>query len=312
MGTMHGTELPDRALTREYIQKTRATADASAPHPTGNALQDFARPDAAFHLHVLASGSKGNAAVVETPDTAILIDCGLSKKAFMAACDTVGFDPARIEAVIVTHEHTDHTKGLGVTLRGLRAKGALPRVYATQGTRDASAELAKIAGAFPITCVENTQALSIGTVNVQFIPTSHDAADPVCMVFESLRNGFRDVLGFATDTGIVPDGLAGALTGARLLALESNHDAHMLQAGPYPASLKRRVAGDHGHLSNEQSDEALDDLLQPGLETVIGMHLSETNNLPRLARAALEDAVARTGHDAQVFTGFQGLPVSIG
>ena len=265
-----------------------------------------------FRLHVIASGSKGNAAILETPATCLLIDCGISKKQFMAGCDHVGFDPGRISSVIVTHEHSDHTKGLGATLRGLRKLGALPTIYATRGTFDSSSEMRKICDDFPIEFIAHSQSLSLGAINVQFVPTSHDAADPVCMVFETSDGVRRDVLGYVTDTGIFPDGLGGLLGKVRILALESNHDEQMLASGPYPGSLKRRVGGDQGHLSNGQSDTALEMLLSTSLETVIGMHLSETNNLPSLARSGFERVIERNAHPAQAYTGYQSMPISIG
>lgn len=265
-----------------------------------------------FHLHVIASGSKGNASILETPDTCLLIDCGISKKQFMAGCERVGFDPSRISSVIVTHEHSDHTKGLGVTLRGLRKLGTVPTIYSTEGTFNASSEMRTICDDFPVEFVVHSQNLSLGSINVQFVPTSHDAADPVCMVFEASDGARHDVLGYVTDTGVFPDGLFGLLGNVRILAMESNHDEHMLAIGPYPASLKQRVGGDRGHLSNDQSDAALEMLLSTSLEAVIGMHLSETNNLPSLARSGFEQVIGRNAHTAQALTGYQCMPVSVG
>lgn len=265
----------------------------------------------AFRLHVIASGSKGNAAVLETPSTCLLIDCGITKKRFLAGCDALGFDPARISSVIVTHEHSDHTKGLGVTLRGLRKLGTVPTIYTTQGTFNASGELKKIDDDFPIEFIAHAQDLSLGSIHVQFVPTSHDAADPVCMVFETFGVHGRDVLGYVTDTGIFPDGLADLLGEARILAMESNHDERMLANGPYPALLKRRISGEEGHLSNAQSDSALEALLSSSLETVIGMHLSETNNLPSLARSGFQQVVERNTHPARILTDSQSKPLTL-
>lgn len=264
-----------------------------------------------FRLHVIASGSKGNAAVLETATTCLLVDCGISKKQFMAGCDAVGFDPARISSVIVTHEHSDHTKGLGVTLRGLRKLGTVPTIYTTQGTYAGSSELQKISGDFPVQFISHSQDLILGAIHVQFVPTSHDAADPVCMVFETVDARQHDVLGYVTDTGVFPDGLPGLLDDARILALESNHDERMLANGPYPGYLKQRISGNEGHLSNAQSDDALEALLSASLETVIGLHLSQKNNLPSLARGGFEQVIERNGHPARVLTGSQEIPRSL-
>lgn len=311
---MFNTNDMEIGYTREQIESSRGSAAAEEPSTAGTQpeLSDFTEGRTGFHLHVIASGSKGNASIIETPTTCLLVDCGITKKAFMAGCDAVGFDPTRIEAVIVTHEHTDHTKGLGVTLRGLRKLGRIPRLYATQGTIDHSRELQAIASDFPISPIAHDQSMSIGAINIQFVPTSHDAADPVCMAFETACPAGRDVLGYVTDTGVFPDGLPGLLKDARLLALESNHDERMLREGPYPYALKQRVASDEGHLSNDQSDTALEALLNNRLETIVGMHLSETNNIPRLAKAGFQQVVDNWEHPAMVCTGRQRTPLSIG
>jgi phosphoribosyl 1,2-cyclic phosphodiesterase len=264
-----------------------------------------------FRLHVLASGSKGNASVLETPDTCILIDCGITKKLFMQGCKDLGFDPARIDAAIITHEHSDHTKGAGVILRGLRKLGLETPIYTTTGTFKASRALQEISDDFPIRLINHAQSLAIGSIGVQFVPTSHDAADPICMVFETRENGFRDVLGFVTDTGVFPDGLPGLLTEARILALESNHDADMLRTGPYPFMLKQRIASDFGHLSNDSCDAALESVLGGRMEAVIGMHLSQTNNTPRQARAGLEGVLKRNDHPARALVGSQNTPRTV-
>lgn len=292
-----------------------AEPGSAAPSNASNARRcksQPSRPDAVFRMHVLASGSRGNATVLETPDTCLLIDCGITKKAFLERCDAVEFDPTRIQAIIVTHEHSDHTSGLGVNLRGLRKLGCLPRIYTTQGTFDNSRELQAIASDFPVSPMAHDQALSLGTINVQFLPTSHDAADPVCMVFETVRKGCRDVAGYVTDTGVFPDGFGALVQDARLLALESNHDEDMLRQGPYPFALKQRIASASGHLSNDQSDNALASVLGNRLEAVIGMHLSETNNTPTLAYEGFQQVITRFGHPAHVYTGRQRTPVSIG
>jgi phosphoribosyl 1,2-cyclic phosphodiesterase len=311
---MYDTNPSENGYTREQIERSRALSgsDSATSLHSPQALSDFSEGRTGFHLHVIASGSKGNASIVETPTTCLLIDCGITKKAFMSGCEEVGFDPARIEAVLVTHEHTDHTKGLGVTLRGLRKLGRIPQICATQGTIDHSLELQAIASDFPISPIVHDQSMSIGAINIQFVPTSHDAADPVCMAFETECAAGRDVLGYVTDTGVFPDGLPSLLGDARVMALESNHDERMLREGPYPYALKQRVASDEGHLSNDQSDEALASLLNNKLQTVIGMHLSETNNVPRLARAGFQQVVDNWGHTATVYIGRQRMPLSIG
>lgn len=263
--------------------------------------------DEGFRLHVLASGSKGNAAIVQAGNQAVLIDCGITKKAFFERCTDVGFDPSCIQAVIVTHEHIDHTKGIGVVMRGLAKLGVQPEIYCTPGTYFNSRELAELQG-FDVYSVHNTSELMIGGIHVQLFPTSHDAADPVGMAFETSTAHGRDMLGYLTDSGVLPEAATKLFADARILALESNHDLKMLEEGPYPYHLKLRVASDFGHLSNRQSAEALERIAPSKLQVVCGMHLSETNNLHRLAVASLESDTL----PYQALAAWQNKAISIG
>ena len=152
-------------------------------------------------LHVLASGSRGNAAVVEDTATGkgVLVDCGICKRDFFARCDEAGFDPANLEAVLITHDHTDHTKGLGVVLRGLAKLGIEPAVFADDAVRAASKEIIVLEGASDLRAFSSGDALSLAGMQVHAFRTSHDAASSC---------GFRveadgDAVGFMTDTGIV-------------------------------------------------------------------------------------------------------------
>lgn len=260
-----------------------------------------------FSLHVLASGSKGNAAIVTAGGTAILIDCGITKKAFLERCEAVGFDPAGIDAVIVTHEHTDHTKGLGVVLRGLAKFDAHPVLYCTQGTLEASRELLSLREDHDVRTVDHAAELMVGGIRVQLFPTSHDAADPVGMAFETHSAWGTDMLGYLTDSGVFPQAARTLFAQARILAIESNHDPEMLETGPYPWPLKRRVASEVGHLSNAQSAAALDAIAPTKLQVVCGMHLSETNNLHRLAIESLESA----GTGAKTVAAWQNRAITL-
>ena len=268
-------------------------------------------PRGGFRLHVLASGSKGNAAIVEAGDQMVLVDCGITKKAFLERCSTCGFDPTRISDVIITHEHSDHTKGLGVVLRGLAKLGARPAVHCTRGTFGNSRELLGLQEAFDIRMVPDTAELQLGGIHVQLFPTSHDAAQPVGMAFEvatpDAPGGF-DTLGYLTDSGVLPDAAVKLFARARILAMEANHDPKMLAEGPYPYPLKQRIASSVGHLSNVQSADALDRIAPSGLQAICGMHLSETNNLHRLARQALSGAPAGVA----VVAAWQDMPLTIG
>ena len=261
-------------------------------------------------LHVLASGSRGNAAIVE--DTArgrgVLVDCGISKKALFERCAEVGFDPARIEAVLVTHEHIDHTKGLGVALRGLAKLSTHPPVYANAMVRRASREIAQLEGSFPFYDLREGGVVEAGGIAVHPFATSHDAAASFGFRFEGEKG---DAIGFMTDTGCVPAAAPAHLSGCRILAIEANHDARLLEEGPYPYSVKRRIASDRGHLSNSQSAELLGALLHDDLEQVVALHISETNNTYRLPADALAAALRREGHAAQAQAAYQNRVVSV-
>ena len=263
-------------------------------------------------LHVLASGSKGNAAVVENAATGagVLIDCGICKRDFLARCDEAGFDPARIEAVVVTHEHTDHVKGLGVVLRGLAKLGCMPAVYANEACVGNSAPLQEIADKGSLAPL--TEDIPVEAAGIRLAPfaTSHDAAASFGFRIEDVADG--DAIGFLTDSGIVPAAAHAALSDVRILALESNHDVAMLEAGPYPFPVKRRIAGDSGHLSNAQAAGELAALINAsrdaGLrepETVVAMHISQTNNDYSLPKRTLETALAEVGSSARIVCGYQ-------
>lgn len=243
-----------------------------------------------IHLHVLASGSKGNAAVVEGPGGSVLVDCGISRRALLERADELGVDMGRVAAVILTHEHSDHVGGLTVFCN--RFDGPL---LATAGTVAARHYLSEL----PLTLVGHSDELEVAGMRVRTFPTSHDVADPIGLRFST----DDDALGFCTDTGELGDEALEALTGVRILALESNHDERMLATGDYPAYLKARVGGPYGHLSNAQAAAAIGRLVGPDTETVVAMHLSQENNRPSLCVRELAAAVG-----AEVVPGEDGRP----
>ena len=288
-------------------------------------------------LHVLASGSSGNAAVVENVVTGagVLIDCGICKRDFLSRCDQAGFDPARIEAAFVTHEHGDHVKGLGVVLRGLAKLGYQPPIYVARGCVANSDALAKVAEAFEVRELATTanagatasadgsakaaaRASVIEAAGVRVIPfaTSHDAAASFGFRIEDAADG--DAIGYLTDSGVVTPAAHAALADARILALESNHDPKMLAAGPYPYVVKQRIASDAGHLSNGQAAAELAALVsasraagQREPQTVVAMHISQNNNEYSLAKRTLEAALAEANCAADVLCGYQARLTSV-
>lgn len=275
-----------------------------------------------FKLHVLASGSKGNATIVEDAVSGahILIDCGITRRDLLARCDEISVDPTRITDILVTHEHTDHTKGLGVVVRALEKRGASVSVRSSAAIRNASPEIADAlesenARFVPFSAGE---ALSIGGVKVLPFPTSHDAMQSFGFRFETDATGIAagpDALAYLTDTGYVTDEAKQAMEFARIVAIEANHDFDMLMSGSYPYVLKRRIASTKGHLSNDQAADAIDELLASlgggALERVVAMHISQENNTYDLPARALGAVLERSGHAADVVVSRQTSVVSV-
>lgn len=260
-------------------------------------------------LHVIASGSKGNASIVEDGATGrcVLVDCGVTKRALLAGCEASAIDPARIEAVLVTHDHSDHVKGLPVAYRGLAKLGCHPDLFVNDAV---FAAVPKMTEAAELCCrhgMEHGDALSVAGMDVQVFPTSHDAVWSCGFRFECEG----DALGFMTDSGVVTPEAHEALSGVRILALESNHDLDMLKNGPYPYQLKARVRGDRGHLSNVQAACELSELVSDRLEQVVSMHVSQNNNTYRLPVDTLTGVVTIMDADVHVQTGHQTQPINV-
>ena len=315
--------------------------------PTMHSPTRYARSMVRFT--VLASGSKGNATVVTGGRTRILVDCGLSCRELFRRMRQVGEEPETLDAILITHEHSDHVGGVAVTARKL----GIP-VYFTEGTHrawmrwlsprrqmtyaqwleqirrqaaerqaetdnpaeegepdesdlvlDSSAEAAESAKQDepaepeePAKAKEPTwlpaveyfaagEAFEIGDIRISPFTTPHDAADPVGFVFAA--EGVR--MGFVTDLGYISPNVKAQLKDLDLLLLESNHDLEMLRDGPYPWSVKQRVMSRVGHLSNEAAASFLEEDYDGQAAYVILAHLSESNNLPELARVTAERAL---------------------
>ncbi len=233
-----------------------------------------------MQLCPLYSGSSGNALFVQYGDTRILIDAGKSGRMITDALEFIGVDPRSLNAILITHEHSDHIAGAGILARKLK----IP-VYATRGTWNAMAS--KI-GPVPEDFrreIEPGGDLLIGKLGISSFPIPHDAAQPV---------GYRLWGGSVsaatvTDLGHFTESVLSAVRGADLVLLESNHDPDMLLANDhYSQALKRRILGNHGHLSNEACAEAAVRLVDNGVRNLILGHLSGENNTPRLALTTTE------------------------
>lgn len=229
---------------------------------------------------LLASGSKGNAIYIQNGKRALLVDCGISGVELMRRLEAAGLAPESIEAVVLTHEHRDHSSGAGIMGRKLRVP-----VLATDATFTAAPGLGKVRRR----AIKAGSAFEAAGLSITPFSTPHDAADPVGLVFS--QGACR--LGLCTDLGWATRLVCARLAGCQGLILESNHDPRQLADGPYPEWLKQRVRSRHGHLSNAQGAELLRSLHHPDLEQVVLAHLSETNNTPDLAeresRATLDD-----------------------
>jgi len=225
-----------------------------------------------MQVWVLGSGSRGNAVVIESGGARILVDAGFQPHDLRARLHAVGVAPESIESVVVTHEHGDHVRGAAAS-----ASRFGWTVYATAGTIAAAPSLRE-AGATPIRAGDT---VGIGGFGVTPVRASHDAAEPAVLVVTATASGAR--CGVAYDLGCVTAPVASALADLDLLLLEANHDELMLAHGPYPPSVRERISGRRGHLSNRVAGLTARGLVHRGLRHIVLAHLSETCNDPRTA-----------------------------
>jgi phosphoribosyl 1,2-cyclic phosphodiesterase len=234
---------------------------------------------------MLGSGSRGNATYLEADGTRILVDAGFSGRQLSGRLERLGVSPDSIDAIVITHEHGDHTRGAGIFAR----RYGTP-VYLTPGTRTACGALFR--GTETLVDYAPGRAFRIGPFRLDPFLTVHDAVDPVAVTVTSEGCGTR--VGVATDLGRPTAGIRHALAGCHFLVLEANHDETLLRTGPYPASVQARIASSHGHLSNHAAARFLLELLHPELSGVLLAHLSAECNAPERAlaivRQTLEDA----------------------
>jgi len=234
----------------------------------------------------IASGSSGNSIYVGSNYTNILVDAGISGKRIEEGLRRISMGCSDINAICITHEHSDHIRALGVLSR----RYEIP-IYATQGTIDAILDdmsLGVIPGSLFHTINANEEFM-IGDIRVHPFSIYHDAADPVAYRFSC--DGKK--IGIATDIGHYDDYIINELTGLNAVLLESNHDIRMLEAGSYPYYLKRRILGDSGHLSNENCGKLICKIINDDMKGIFLGHLSKENNYPELAYEAVRCEISQ-------------------
>ena len=239
----------------------------------------------------LFSGSSGNATYVGCDDAHILVDAGLSGSRVSLELQRVGVDPARLNAILVTHEHADHIRGIGILSR----KYDLP-VYATEGTWECMyGKIGPIAEKNRV-IFDPERNFYLGSIDVTPFPTPHDAAEPVGYTFEV--DGAK--LAIATDIGCIREGWLNHVLGAAAVILESNYDPDMLEAGRYHYELKKRIKSRRGHLSNDDAGSVAAELIRNGARQIVLGHLSKENNFPELAMRSCELILRQSGIEPNV------------
>lgn len=222
----------------------------------------------------LGSGSKGNATLVRAGDTLVMIDCGFSLRDTVRRLSRLDVEPQQLDAILVTHEHSDHSSGVAALSR----KFQIP-VYLTYGTSSTG----RCDGSNELRCFNCEDDFTIGCLSVKAVAVPHDAAEPCQYRLE--WKGYR--LGILTDLGSITPHVVDKFRGCHSLLLEFNHDLPLLLDGPYPPHLKRRVGGDWGHLSNQQAAEFLHQIDSASLRHLVVAHISEKNNRLDLTEDAL-------------------------
>jgi phosphoribosyl 1,2-cyclic phosphodiesterase len=236
------------------------------------------------NVWVLGSGSRGNAVLLECGDTRVLVDAGFNAATLKERLEQIGVAPESINGVVITHEHHDHVRGAAT---GARKWGW--SLFATEGT---TANYAPLVNA-DVRTFQAGATVTIGRLELRTVVVSHDAAEPVAIVATSTHTGVR--AGIAYDLGHVPQAVQRAFSDLDVLVLEANHDEGMLRAGPYPPSVRARIAGPYGHLGNDAAGRMARDSTHRDLNHVVLAHLSESCNEARTAMTTVAAALGNTG-----------------
>lgn len=255
-----------------------------------------------LRFSVLASGSTGNAFYIESNQEKLLVDAGLSGKQLDRLFGEIDVDPSTLTGILVTHEHGDHIKGLGIIAR----KYNLP-IYANEKTwkaMDRSIGKLSLDQKFHFNMEE---VKSFGDIQVESFGVSHDAAEPM---FYTFRNNNKKVA-LVTDLGYVSERIKKTIEGADAYIFEANHDVGMLRMSGYPWSVKRRILGDSGHVSNEDCGLALSDVIGNETKRIYLAHLSQDNNMKELARMSVDHILQERGIDLDIFDTDPSTPTAL-
>jgi phosphoribosyl 1,2-cyclic phosphodiesterase len=254
-----------------------------------------------IRICLLGSGSKGNSTLLATEKTRLLIDAGLSRKETYARLAAVGEPADRCDALVISHEHIDHIRGLRLLALDLK----MP-VYISPATRDALRWDSKIGGVEHFT---PGQKFIVGDIEITPFSVPHDAVEPVAFTFQT--QGIK--IGVVTDLGCIPEVVKQRVLGCHLLAFESNHDLEMLKVGPYPWHVKQRVMSRHGHLSNNATASFLMEDFDGAAQVLVLAHLSLINNHPEIARLSAQQALdGRTrGNRPELHLASQSSPTQV-
>lgn len=238
-------------------------------------------------LFPMFSGSEGNATYIGGVDGGVLVDVGVSCKRITKALNNANISLSEIKAVLITHHHTDHIKGLKVFLKN----NPVP-VVASRETVYALEFLNVIDKDYPRIYIDDSDGVQIGEILVKAVPTSHDCKGSSCYTVK-ISDGPK--IAVCTDLGVMSDSIKKELCGSDIVMLESNHDPVMLRLGPYPAELKLRIASEEGHLSNAVCAQTIAELYECGTTRFVLAHLSEQNNTPEKAASATRAALMDKG-----------------
>ena len=255
-----------------------------------------------MQVAVLGSGSRGNSILAVGGNTRLLVDAGFSAKAIETRLGLLGVLPEEIQAIVITHDHGDHTRGAGVFAR----RHGTP-VFLTDLTREACGSLFR--GGEDLRPYRAGFPFSVGSLRVEPFLTAHDARDPVAIAVRDTGTGFK--LGVATDLGRPTSQVRHALAESDILVLEANHDPGLLHQSSYPVSVRTRIASSHGHLSNEAAAQFAVELLHPRLAAVVLAHLSAECNRPELAAAVVGNALRAVGYEGVLEVAEQDTPTQV-